>query len=128
MREQAESAPPLVTFRTLNGFAVWPIDLSPGEHLTEALRIRRLFHVRAPGGEGRRTAVDVTTSVQQRIFAAIRTELASNDPLWDEICRHLLANWLWRTARVPSETLVIYELTADELGYVRRVAGLPWTT
>jgi hypothetical protein len=104
-----------VTFRTLNGFSLWPIAVPSEEETTDALRIRRIFEVRAPGGERARTAVDVTTGVQAMIRDELARELPSSDALWETICRYMLSNELWRNPRLPPDTLVVYRLSREEL-------------
>jgi CheY-like chemotaxis protein len=122
----AKAGPPLVTFRTLNGFSMWPIEVPEEEETTDALRIRRAFEVQAPNGALQRTAVDICTSVQQLLNEELPHELAPTDPLWETICRHVLANLLWRTAQMPPETLVVYALSHEELEYIRRASGMTW--
>jgi CheY-like chemotaxis protein len=116
---------PLVTFRTLNGFGLWPVEVTAEEEMTDALRIRRIFTVRAPGGEQTRTAVDVTTGVQEMIREELGRELLPSDPLWETICRYMLSNELWRNPRLPPDTLVVYRLSREELSLLTdRLGGI----
>jgi CheY-like chemotaxis protein len=125
--ERAPSRPPgepLVTFRTLNGYTFWPELMPLDNQMTDALRIRRTFAVRAPRGEQRECAVDVTTSVQELIRAETRRDFPPGDELWDIVCKSALADFLWRRAELPPETLVVYELDRQQMDTVRRVAGV----
>jgi CheY-like chemotaxis protein len=126
----AERAPkrppdePLITFRTLNGYTFWPEPTPLDNQLTDALRIRRTFTVRAPGGEQRQCAVDITTSVQELIRAETNREFPPEDDLWDIVCKSALADYLWRQAALPPETLVVYELNRQQMETVRRAVGV----
>jgi CheY-like chemotaxis protein len=115
LRERTELEASRVTFRTLNGFSLWPIEVPEEETTTDALRIRRLFEVRAPSGECTRTAVDVTTGVQEMIREELDQELPPSDLLWETICRYMLSNELWRNPQLPPDTLVVYRLSREEL-------------
>jgi len=115
---------PLVTFRTLNGYTFWP-ELTPlDSQLTDALRIRRTFTVRAPRGEQRQCAVDITTSVQELIRAETNRVFPPEDELWDIVCKSALADYLWRQAALPPETMVVYELNRQQMDTVRRAVGV----
>lgn len=120
-----EPGDPLVTFRTLNGFSLWPIEVPGEEETTDALRIRRIFVVRAPGGARTQTAVDVTTGVQTTIRAELGRELPDSDPLWETICRYMLSNELWKNPQLPPDTLVVYRLSREELSLLTdRLGGI----
>jgi DNA-binding response OmpR family regulator len=115
---------PLIHFRTLNGFAFWFAALEPGEEETEAFRIRRVFEVRPPSGELQRCAVDLTTTVRERVTAEIGRDLPPADPIWGALCKSALSNFLWQQARMPSEVMAVYELTREQVHLARRMAGL----
>jgi DNA-binding response OmpR family regulator len=125
-RRAEEERPPLVTFRTLNGFSLWPLKLADDEATTEALRIRRIFVIRAPAGEQRRVTVDVTTSVQEMIRRETGRELPPGDDVWETICRYVLSNQLWRTAELPPDAVVVYDLSPEELGMLTQRFGAGW--
>lgn len=116
---------PIVHFRTLNGFRLWPVPLPEGGEETEALRIRRAFEVRSPSGETRRCAVDLTTSVRETVRVETRREIAPEDPFWDTVCRSALSNHVWQTAELPPEVLPVYHLDLQQIDLIRRLAGLP---
>jgi CheY-like chemotaxis protein len=115
---------PLVTWRTMNGYTFWPEPTPLDSQLTDALRIRRLFTVRAPRGERRECAVDITTSVQELIRAETARVLPPEHELWDIVCNGALADYLWREAALPPENLVIYELSRQQMDTVRRAVGV----
>jgi DNA-binding response OmpR family regulator len=115
---------PLIYFRTLNGYAFWPVDLPVEEEETEALRIRRMFDVRAPSGEARRCAVDVTTSVRALIRTSTQQEHPPQHALWDLVCKSALSHYLWEKAEFPPDNLLVYGLTPEQLQAVRSMAGL----
>jgi hypothetical protein len=119
----AESGEPLVHFRTLNGYRLWPAPLPEGGQETEALRIRRAFEVRAPNGKGHRCAVDITTSVRELVRTETRRDFEPEDPIWDTVCRIALSDYLWKRAELPGEVLPVYELDREQLDLVRRLAG-----
>jgi CheY-like chemotaxis protein len=125
-RADGATGPPLVTFRTLNGFSLWPVEVPEEEETTDALRIRRIFEVQAPNGGRSRTAVDVTTAVQEMIRQELGRELPAFDPLWETICRYMLSNELWRNPQLPPDTLVVYRLSREELSLLtNRLGSLP---
>lgn len=115
---------PLIHFRTLNGYAFWPVPLPAEEEETEALRIRRLFEVKSPAGELRRVAVDVTTSLRALLRSANRQEYPPQHAVWDVVCKSVLSNHLWEKAEFPPENLLVYGLNRDQLEAVRCMAGL----
>lgn len=115
---------PSIYFRTLNGYAFWPVTLNADEEETDALRIRRLFEVRAPAGEARRCVVDVTTSVRALIRSSTGLEHAPQHALWDLVCKSALSQYLWEKAEFPPENLLVYGLNPDQLQAVRSMAGL----
>lgn len=115
---------PLIYFRTLNGYAFWPVPLPEEEAETEALRIRRLFEVRSPVGEARRCVVDVTTSVRALIHANTKQEYPPQHALWDLVCKSALSHYLWERAEFPPENLLVYGLNRDQLEAVRAMTGL----
>jgi len=115
---------PMIYFRTLNGYAFWPVTLPVAEEETEALRIRRMFDVRAPDGEARRCAVDVTTSVRALIRSSTGQEYPPQHALWDLVCKSALSQHLWEKAEFPPENLLVYGLNRDQLEAVRSMAGL----
>ena len=65
---------PLIYFRTLNGFQLWPVPLPDGGEETEALRIRRAFAVQSPSGEIHLCTVDITTSARGVVWEEIGRE------------------------------------------------------
>lgn len=115
---------PSIYFRTLNGYAFWPVSLPPGEEETDALRIRRLFEVRSPSGEAQRCVVDVTTSVRALIRSSTGLEHEPQHALWDLVCKSALSHHLWEKAEFPPENLLVYGLNPDQLQAVRSLAGL----
>jgi CheY-like chemotaxis protein len=118
---------PRIHFRTLNGFRMWPVPVPEEEAATDALRIRRVFVVEAPGGERQRTVVDVCTSVQEMIRRETRRELPPGDKLWETICRYVLSNQIWQTPALPPDTVVVYDLSCEELGMLTQRLGAGWS-
>lgn len=117
---------PLVTFRTLNGFRLWPVPVPEEGEATDVLRIRRVFVVQAPSGERQRTVVDVWTSVQEMIREETGRPLPPGDEVWETIYRYVLSNYVWRTPSLPPDTIVVYELSPAELGMLTQRLGGGW--
>jgi DNA-binding response OmpR family regulator len=115
---------PLIRFRTLNGYEFWPVPLPAGDEETGALPVRRAFEVKAPSGEIHRRIVELTTGVRELVRAETRRDYPPADDLREIVCRSVLADYLWQRAQVPPETLLIYELSIEQLEVARRVAGL----
>jgi len=115
---------PLIHFRTLNGYAFWPVPLPVEEEETEALRIRRMFEVKSPAGEVRRVAVDVTTSIRAMVRSSTRQEYPPRHVVWDLVCKSALSSYLWEKAEFPPENLLVYGLNRDQLEAVRCMAGV----
>jgi hypothetical protein len=67
--------------------------------------------------------VDITTTVQALVREELGRDIPPADELWETACRHTLANRLWRTAELPPDTVVVYDLTREELDFIRRAAG-----
>lgn len=116
--------PPLILFRTLNGYKYHPVPLPAGEEETEALRIQRAFEVTAPSGERLRCVVELATCVRELVRQETGRDYAPNADLWDLVCKGALSEYLWTQAHMPPATLTVYELTRRQLEVVRRVAGL----
>jgi DNA-binding response OmpR family regulator len=126
---QEVAAVPLVRYRTLNGFELWPASLTVDEEETEALRVRRAFEVKDPHGGLHRCAVDITTSVRALVQQETGRDVPPEDPIWDTVARLVLSNHLWTKAELPPGNLLVYGLTPDQLLTVRTLAGLgpgPW--
>jgi CheY-like chemotaxis protein len=121
---RAPAAAPPIQFRTLNGFHFRELPLPEGEEESEALRIRRAFEIRAPGGELRRCIVELATPLRERIRAETGHDYAAADPLWDTVCRSALSDHLWQKAELPPEVMVVYDLTLEQMRVVRNLAGL----
>lgn len=125
-RHGAIEDPPRIYFRTLNGFRLWPVPVPAAEEATDALRIRRVFVVQAPSGERQRTVVDVCTSVQEMIRRETGRELPPGDKLWETICRYVLSNQVWQAPVLPPDTVVVYDLSREELGMLTQRLGAVW--
>jgi len=115
---------PMIHFRTLNGFKFWPVPLSASEQETDALRIRRGYEIQAPGGARQRCAVEVTTSIRSQVAEHTGREFPPDHEIWDTICRSFLGNHLLETAEMPSEKLLVFGLTRDQLHTVRAMSAL----
>jgi CheY-like chemotaxis protein len=118
---------PSIHFRTLNGFKFWPVPLPEGGEETETLRIRRAFEIQAPGGERRRCAVDVTTSVRGLVEERADRPSPPEDEIWDVVCKSALSHHLWEKAEMPPDNLLVFGLTRDQLETVRLMVGIPPT-
>jgi CheY-like chemotaxis protein len=116
-------AGPLIQFRTLNGYKFWAAPLPPGGQETEALRVRRGYEVQSPGGERRRCAVEVTTSVRTEVEEDLRRAIPPEDPLWDSLCNSALADFLWQKAESPPASLPVYSLTREQVHTLRALVG-----
>jgi len=114
---------PLVSFRTLNGFQLWPVSLPEGGEETEALRIRRAFEVLTPAGDTHLCTVDITTSARAVVCEEAGRDLPPEDPIWETVTRLTLSNYLWQNAELPPDDLLIYGLSRDQLLTVRALAG-----
>jgi hypothetical protein len=121
---EPHAAGPLIRFRTLNGYYFWDLPLPTGGDETQALCARRAFEVKAPSGEERRCAVEITTSVRELIRQETGRDYPSADPVWDTVCKGGLSHYLWTQAQMPPQILPIYELTREQLHVVRSLAGL----
>jgi CheY-like chemotaxis protein len=117
-------AGPLILFRTLNGYKFWDAPLPAGEEETEALRIRRAFEVKAPGGETRRCIVELTTCVRELVREETDRDYPPADEFWETVARGALSDYLWVQAQMPPEILPIYTLSRRQLEVARRLAGL----
>jgi hypothetical protein len=115
---------PLIHFRTLNGYKLWPVPLPEGAEETEALRIRRAFEVQTPSSDVHSCVVEITTSVRGMVREETGQEHAPDDPIWDTVARSVLSNYLWEKAELPPDNFLVYGLTRDQLLIVRSIAGL----
>ncbi|MBI3911228.1 MAG: response regulator [Armatimonadetes bacterium] len=115
---------PYISFRTLNGYHFWPVPLPPGGQETEALRVRRAFEVKAPGGEIRRCTVDITASVRGLVRERTGQDFPPEHAIWDTLCRMSLSDYLWEQAEFPPDNLLVDGLTRSQWETVRAMAGL----
>jgi hypothetical protein len=53
-------------------------------------------------------------------------ELPPGDKLWEAICRYVLSNQVWQTPALPPDTVVVYDLSPEELGMLTQRLGAGW--
>lgn len=123
LREAAEHVP-LIHFRTLNGYRLWPVEMAVEQMETEALRIRRLFETLAPTGQACRCAVEISTSVRGNIREVTGQDFPPDHAIWDTLARSGLSHFLWERAELPPETLLVHALTREQLQTGCAFAGL----
>lgn len=115
---------PHIHFRTLNGFKFWPVPIPEEDQETAALRVLRVFDVRAPAGVTRRCAVELTTSVRGLVREATGQDYPATHRLWDTVCKSALSAHLWEKAEMPPDNLLVYGLDREQLRMIRAMAGL----
>ena len=82
-------------------------------------------HGPTPDGMGVAGATMVPP-VFQDVAAWHARELPPEDKLWETICRYVLSNHVWRTPELPPDTIVVYDLSPEELGMLTQRLGGGW--
>jgi FixJ family two-component response regulator len=105
----------------LNGFTFWPVKITEAEReVVQNLPVSIAFQVCGPANEKGRCVVGITPHVEQAVTALAKPTIRDNF-LWDVLCREPLANYLWENASLPPTLLPIYELSANQFDYIRRL-------
>lgn len=101
--------------RSLNGFRVHFVPSVDGKVATADFHIWRSFEVEEPRGGKFACDVELTRTVQELLKQTTGKHYPPSDSIWTALAESSLANFLWQEGEVPPETLVVKDLTTEQL-------------